>query len=149
MYLTPGPGRRSVAVVGDLGTVKFETMVSSDGNPESLGWCRFAGPSRGVCRLGALVESSSLGDILGMSRLIAMDLGGSNPKLLGKPQSAFDDGLRQYDAEVIDWLGGTDGTVLVNRLYVPQDVLGSAIKQTKRGWGVDRLNVTTLRGDVV
>jgi len=149
MYLTPGPGRRTVAVVGNLSTGQFTNMVSSDGSPESLNWCHFAGQSRAVCRFGALVKSSSLGDILGVSRLIAMDLSGANAKLLGKPQSAFDLGLRQYDAQIIDWLGGTDGTVLVNRLYVPEEELGSNIKKIKRGWGVDRLNVTTLRSDTV
>ena len=148
-YLTPGPGRRTVAVVGDLATGKFINMVSSDGDPENLRWCHFAGQSRAVCRFYARVQSSSLGDILGIGRLIAMDLDGSNGKLLGKSQSAFDFGLRQWDAEVIDWLGGTDGTVLVNRLYVPEEEIGSNIKQSKKGWGVDRLNVTTLRSDPV
>ena len=147
MYLTPGPGRKTIAVVGDLNTGKFTTMVSSDGSPESLSWCRFAGELRGVCRFGALVESSSLGDILGVTRLIAMDLTGDNPKLLGKPENNVS--FRQFDAEVIDWLGGTDGTVLVNRLYVPEELLGTNIKQIKRGWGVDRLNVTTLKSDMV
>ena len=148
LYLTPGPGRQTVAVVGDLATGKFTNMASSDGSPETLRWCHFAG-TRAVCRLYARVESSSLGDILGVGRLIAMDLDGGNAKLLGKSQSAFDLGLRQWDAEFIDWLGGADGTILVNRLYVPEDEIGSNIKQTKKGWGVDRLNVTTLRSDVV
>ncbi|HKX91501.1 MAG TPA: alpha/beta fold hydrolase [Sphingomicrobium sp.] len=149
MYLTPGPGRRTVAVVGDLATGTFTKMVSSDGSPESLKWCRFAGESRGVCRFGALVRSSSLGDILHVSRLISMDLSGADAKLLGKPQSAFDDRLRFNDAAVIDWLGGTSETVLVNRLYVPEDEIGQAIKQTKKGTGVDRLNVKTLRSEPV
>lgn len=148
MYLTPGPGRKTVAVVGDLAAGKFTTMVTSDGSPESLNWCHFAGQSRAVCSFSALVESTTSGDILGVSRLVATDLTGANGKLLGKPLSSVFR-MRQNDAEVIDWLGGTDDTVLVNRLYVPQEVLGSNIKQSKRGWGVDRLNVTTLRSNPV
>ena len=31
----------------------------------------------------------------------------------------------------------------------PSEVLGTAIKQTKRGWGVDRIDVTTLKSDPV
>jgi dienelactone hydrolase len=148
MYLTPGPGRTTVAVVGDLGTGQFTTMVSSDGSPESLDWCHFVGQSRAVCEFSALVESKTAGDILGFRRLIAMDLTGANAKLLGKPQNSFAR-LHQEDAEIIDWLGGTDETVLVNRLYIPEEVLGSNIKKIKRGWGVDRLNVTTLKSDTV
>lgn len=148
-YLTPGPGRKTVAVVGDLITGKFTTMVSSDGFPESLRWCHFAGESRAVCRFSALVESKPLGDLLGFSRLIATDLTGANGKLLGQPPSAHELSLRQYDAQVIDWLGGADGTVLMNRLYVPEEVLGTNIKRSKSGWGVDRVNTTTLKSDMV
>jgi dipeptidyl aminopeptidase/acylaminoacyl peptidase len=149
IYLTPGPGRKTVAVVGDLNSGQFHTMVSSDGDPESLAWCRFASASRAVCRFGALVESKPLGDLLGFSRLIAMDLNGANGKLLGQPQSSHEFALRQSDAQIIDWLGGGDGAVLVNRLYVPEEVLGQAVKRTKKGWGVDRLNVSTLKSDTV
>jgi dipeptidyl aminopeptidase/acylaminoacyl peptidase len=149
VYLTPGPGRKTIAVVGNLNTGQFQTMVSSDGEPESLAWCHFAGQRRAVCRFSALVESKTLGDLLGFSRLIAVDLNGANGKLLGQPESAHEFALRQYDTEIIDWLAGDDGTVLVNRLYVPEEVLGQAVKRTKSGWGVDRLNVSTLKSDTI
>lgn len=149
VYLTPGPGRLTTAVVGDLAAAKFTTMVSSDGNPESLDWCHFAGETRAVCRFSGLVESQSLGDLLGFSRLIAMDLDGGHGKLLGQPASAHEASLRQYDAEVVDWVGGDDGTVLMSRLYVPEEVLGTNIKRTKKGWGVDRVNVTNLKSDMI
>lgn len=149
VYLTPGPGRKTVAVVGDLGAGKFTTMVSSDGDPESLRWCHFAGETRAVCQFGGLVESQSIGDLLGFSRLIAMDLNGGNPKLLGQPESAHESALRQVDAEVVDWLGGAEGTVLMSRLYVPEEVLGTKIKRTKNGWGVDRIDVASLKSDPV
>jgi dipeptidyl aminopeptidase/acylaminoacyl peptidase len=149
IYLTPGPGRKTAAVVGDLNSAQFHTMVSSDGDPESLTWCHFAGESRAVCRFGALVESQSIGDLLGFSRLIAVDLNGANAKLLGQPESPHEFAMRQYDAQIIDWLGSSDGTVLINRLYVPEEVLGQAVKRTKQGWGVDRINVSTLKSDTV
>jgi dipeptidyl aminopeptidase/acylaminoacyl peptidase len=148
-YLTPGPGPKTVAVVGDLSTGKFSTLVSSDGQPESLQWCHFVGEARTVCRFGGLVESSTLGDLLGFSRLISMDLTGGGAKLLGQPESAHEFALRQYDAAIVDWLGGTDASVLMNRLYVPEEVLGTNVKRTKKGWGVDRIDVATLKSDTV
>jgi len=148
LYLTPGPGRKTVAVIGNLSTGQFTTMASSDGSPESLDSCHFVGQTRVVCGLSAWVESKTLGDILGFTRLIAMDRTGANAKLLGKVQNSFVR-MQQQDAEIIDWLGGTDETVLVNRLYVPEEVLGTNIKKIKKGWGVDRLNVTTLKSDTV
>ena len=148
LYLTPGPGRKTIAVIGNLSTGQFTTMASSDGSPESLDGCHFVGETRTVCGLSGLVESKTSGDILGFTRLIAMDRTGANPKLLGKVQNSFVR-MQSQDAEIIDWLGGTSEVVLVNRLYVPEEVLGSNIKKIKRGWGVDRLNVTTLKSDTV
>jgi dipeptidyl aminopeptidase/acylaminoacyl peptidase len=149
LYLTPGPGWKTFAVVGSLDTGQFKQMVSTDGDPESLSWCHFASMTRAVCKFGGLVESQALGDLLGFSRLIAMDTNGTNAKLLGQPESAHESGLRQNDGEIIDWLAGSEGEVLVDRLYLPEEVLGTNIKRRKKGWGVDRLNVTTLRSDPI
>ena len=41
VYITPGPGRRSVAVVGNLDTGKFSQMAGSDGSGEDLRWWPF------------------------------------------------------------------------------------------------------------
>src|SRR3954452_19925475 len=41
VYITPGPGRRSVAVVGNLDTGKFTQMAASDGGADTLRWCNF------------------------------------------------------------------------------------------------------------
>ena len=51
LYLTPGQGRKTVAVVGDLSSGQFSQVLSTDGNPESLDWCGFATPSRIICRV--------------------------------------------------------------------------------------------------
>ena len=154
LYLTPGPGRKTVAVVGDLVSGQFRNVASSDGSPESLEWCAFASSSRAVCRFGGLVPWQ--GDVLngvpvGFSRLVALDLDGSRPKLLGQAESPKDEYLRQYDARIIDWLvGSDDGRVLINRLYVPEaDTTGQLVVRNKKGWGVDKVDVTTLRSETV
>ena len=149
IYLTPGPGRRTFAVVGNLATGQFIKTVSSDGSPEAIHWCHLAGSTRAVCQFGGLVEQPGTGDLVGFSRLIAMDADGNHPKLLGQPESSHDNGLRQSDASVIDWLSGESGSVLMNRLYVPEAVIGTNIVRTKRGWGVDKVDVSTLRSDMI
>jgi hypothetical protein len=40
MYLTPGPGHRIFAVEGDLRSGQFKPFVGSDGEKESLYWCK-------------------------------------------------------------------------------------------------------------
>lgn len=153
IYLTPGPGRATVAVAGDLNSGQFRTVTRTDGNPESLDWCNFVSTTRGVCRFGGLVPwqgSVDNGAPVGFSRLVAIDLDGSNPKLMGQAQTSYDEYIRQYDAQVIDWLIDGDGQVLVNRLYVPEaGKIGSNIIRTKKGWGVDRLDVTSMRSNTV
>jgi dipeptidyl aminopeptidase/acylaminoacyl peptidase len=154
MYLTPGPGRVTVAVAGDLSTGQFHTVTRTDGRPESLDWCNFtSAPKRAVCRFGGLVPwqgNVDNGAPVGFSRLVALDLDGSNPKLMGQPETARDEWIRQYDSEVIDWLINSDGQALVNRLYVPEaGTTGTLVYRVKKGWGVDRLDLTTMRSNKV
>lgn len=152
VYLTPGPGRKTFAVMGDLGTGQFHKVVGTDGNPESLDWCNFASSARAVCRFGGLVPWSGSvdnGAPVFFSRLVALDVDGTKPKLLGQPETNHDEWIRQYDAQIIDWLDG-NGQVLVNRLYVPEvDTTGKLVYRTKKGWGVDRLDVASMKSDRV
>lgn len=150
VYLTPGPGRKTIAVVGNLDTGKFNTMVNSDGQPESLNWCNFASTSRAVCRFGGLVKNPGHIDMLGFSRLVSLDLDGANAKLLGQPASSYELTIRSIDAVVVDWLAQSTGEVLMERLYVPEEgKIGQRVIRTKKGWGVDKVDVTSLKSDPV
>lgn len=152
LYLTPGPGRKTVAVVGNLATGQFQKIITTDGNPETLRECHFASSSRAVCRFGGLVPwqgSVGNGNPVPFSRNIAVDLDGTKPKLLGQAQSSYDAWIRWDDGEVIDWLDG-NGQVLINRLYMPEEgKIGSLVVRNKRGWGVDRVDVTSLKSETV
>lgn len=153
IYLTPGPGRKTVAVVGDLNSGQFHTVTSSDGDPESLYWCDYASSSRVVCSFGGLVPwtgSVDNGAPVGFSRRVALDLDGAHPKLLGQAQSPKDEWFRWEDAKVIDWLVGADGQILVNRLYMPEaNTTGQLVIRNKKGWGVDKVDVTSLKSETV
>jgi dipeptidyl aminopeptidase/acylaminoacyl peptidase len=152
IYLTPGPGRKTAVVLGDLDTGQFHTMVSSDGAPESLDWCHFASSTRAVCRFGGFVPwqgTVSNGEPVYFSRLVALDLDGSHAKLMGQPETAHDEWIRQTDGQIIDWLE-SNGQVLVNRLYIPEtDTAGKLVYNKKKGWGLDKVDVTSLRSEVV
>jgi dipeptidyl aminopeptidase/acylaminoacyl peptidase len=153
LYLTPGPGRKTVAVVGNLATCQFNTTLSTDGSPVSLQWCHYASQSRAVCRFAGFVRWTGAVDNgipVYFGRMIAVDLDGSKPKLLGQAETNSDAGLRQTDGEIIDWLPDANGEVLVNRLYVPEaGTTGKLVYRNKRGWGVDRVDVTSLKSDTV
>ena len=153
IYLTPGPGRKTGAVVGNLDTGQFRTMATSEGRPESLDWCHFASATRAVCSFSGLVRwqgSVDNGDPVYFRRHVALDTDGSKPKLLGQSETNHDEGLRQSDGRIIDWLASADGQVLISRVYVPEtDTTGKLVIRTKKGVGVDRVNVTSLKSDTV
>lgn len=148
LYLTPGPGAKTYAVISNLDTGKSNVMIATDGSPESLSVCNFASATRAVCAINANVKT--IGYLVGMRRQIAMDLDGSHPKLLGQPQRDTDAYLRQYDAAILDWRGGRDGQVLMERQYVPEvGKIGTNIIDSRQGLGVDLVDTATLRSTQV
>ena len=148
LYLTPGAGRATAAVISNLITGKMQVVAQSDGKPESLDWCRFGSSTRVVCRVSGMTNQGN--EIIGFGRMLSMGIDGSAPKLLGQTDSAYDEGLRQYDTGIIDWLGGNDGKILMVRAYVPEAYkLNTRIIRTKSGLGVDRVDVDSLKSDSV
>jgi len=145
LYVTPGPGPKTYAVISNLVTGKTIPMTSSDGSPENLRWCNYSAPDRAVCRVSWNSRDRE-GDILGFGRLLAVDLDGKNAKLLGQPSSWYDAGLRQFDGTILDWNGSRDGTVLMQREYVPEEgKIGSHIVREKQGLGVDSVDTRSIR----
>lgn len=148
MYVTPGPGPKTFAVISNLQSGQSSVMTSADGEPELLRWCNYSAPDRAVCRISGLVRQT--GYIVGFERLIAMDTNGTNAVLLGQPQSFYDARLRQFDGSVLDWNGAKDGTVLMQREYVPEaGRIGSNIARKKDGLGVDIVDTRTTRSQQV
>lgn len=149
VYVTPGPGRSSIAVVGNLDTGNFSQMTGSSGQSDNLRWCRFVAATRTVCRVTG-TNKEAVGEVIGYSRLLAVDTTGKNAKQLGQSESAYDAYLRQFDASVIDWLGGDQGKVLLQRAYVPEEFkLNTRLVRQKQGLGVDRVDTSSLRSEAV
>ena len=144
LYLTPGAGRQTVAMISSIATGKSESVIASGGNPETLRWCRFVAARRAVCRYGGTVDR--VGVLIGASRLLATDVNSGNIKLLGQKESSYDEYIRQFDGTVIDWLGSGGGSVLMAREYIPEaGRTGSHIARNKKGLGVDQIDTATLR----
>ena len=150
MYITPGPGPKSLAVVSNLQTGKSSVMTSADGQPEILSWCNYSAPDRAVCRVGGLIHLEDM--VVGFQRLVATDVNGTNPKLLGQRDSIYDTQLRQTDAVILDWNGSRDGTVLMERVYIPEGgraAIGSRLARKKEGIGVDRVDTRSGQATTV
>ena len=152
LYLTPGPGAKSYAVLSNLASGKSTISISADGTPETLRGCSFVSPTRMICRIRGIIDQqfSNGKDLVDFYRLLAVNIDQTDPKLLGQSESFYDEWIRQYDAGVVDWMGGNDGTVMIQRSYVPEaGKIGSNIVRTKKGLGVDIVDTQTLRSKTV
>ncbi|MEP7130625.1 MAG: S9 family peptidase [Sphingomicrobium sp.] len=144
IYLTPAKGPSTAAVISNLETGKSQVFVSSDGAPQSLRWCDYSSNNRVVCRFTATIDQT--GVLTGYSRLIAMDSDGANAKLLGQADRYTDAAIRQFDASILDWRNAADGSVLMEREYVPEaGKIGTNIVDKREGLGVDLVDTRTLR----
>lgn len=144
LYLTPGKGPVTYAVISDLVSGKTNVMTLADGVPETVRWCNYSAPDRAVCRVtGNILQT---GNILGFQRLVAIDSNGTNAKMLGQPESIYDAWIRQTDAVILDWRGAADGKVLMEREYVPEvGKIGTRFVRTKKGLGVDLVDTRSLQ----
>jgi dipeptidyl aminopeptidase/acylaminoacyl peptidase len=150
LYITPGPGPKSFAVISNLQTGKSTVVTGADGNPETLSWCDYSSPDRAVCRISVLTHN--LAQIIGFQRLISMNTDGSDGKLLGQKSSFYDTYLRQTDAVILDWNNRQDGKVLMERVYVPeggQAAIESRLSRKKSGLGVDVVDTRSLKTSTV
>jgi acetyl esterase/lipase len=143
VYVTPGPGRTSAAYVAELGTGAEQLVVSSDGSPQRLSWCRFASNRRLICRISGQVDDAGL--LVPFTRMFAVGIDGKNLKPLGQRSTHHDERRRQFDADILDWLPDEGGAVLVARDYIPEaGKMNTKLVRKQDGLGIDRIDVETM-----
>jgi dipeptidyl aminopeptidase/acylaminoacyl peptidase len=143
VYVAPIKDRWSSVMLVDLASGADKPILVSNGAPEVLRWCNFAGNDRLVCRFTGNAHEGS-GILLGFSRLVSINLDGGDLKQLGQQGSFYDRGLRQFDGSVLDWHANRPGTVLMEREYVPEvGKTGTRLAAERQGLGVDMVDVHT------
>ena len=147
-YVAPSLGGGAVAFIADVQTGESKAFLNSGKDGDHLRWCHFVTDQRLICRYTAIVNDA--GVLLGFSRLIAINSDGSAAKQLGQSSSYYDAGDRQTDGEVLDWMPGSGGSVLMGRVYVPESgKTGTRMIRSKNGYGVDRVDTVTLKASAV
>ena len=146
--LASGPNATTVLQTIDIGSGKILSLTKTDGRPETLRWCTFAGNRNLVCSYEGVVPYENV--LVGMSRLITIGIDGSGMKELGQKASRNDAYLRQHDGGVIDMAPGREGSVLLQRQYIPEiNTTGSILGRAKEGMGVDLVDLTTFKFSTV
>lgn len=146
VFVTPGAGAQTFAVVADVETLEMHAAVREDGKSLKIDSCGWVSNVRIACREdGVLFENDPP---IPFTSTAAIDADGKNAIYIGRRAGLGGARASQFDGRIIDW-GPGDGTVLMTRDHVPSANLGTAVALDDDGLGVDRVDTRTGRGIVV
>ncbi|HEX8621517.1 MAG TPA: S9 family peptidase [Allosphingosinicella sp.] len=144
-FITPGPGQSTVLyTVDSAGGSTPVRAVAADGRPERLSQCGWVSERRLICTIYFVIENIVPNQPIDGTRLVALNADGTGAKLLSRRTGANDLYLANGGGEVIDWLPGSDGQVLMGRTYVPESRIGSHFEEKRKGYAVDRIDTESL-----
>ena len=148
LVVDPGPGKSSILSVIDVASGETKPILKSAADPEGLYWCKFESDDEIICQYGGSTYYENI--LVGFSRLIAIDANGQNVRQLGQPRHFMEEGIRQYDGAVLDWLPGEDGALLMVRSYNRQvGTTGTRFNDSREGLGVDRIKLSDMKASEV
>ncbi len=141
-YVAPTQGQGSRLFVVDLASGESRQTTAVDGRTQRLDGCNWVSDQRLVCVVFGL--SDSPGQVVAVSRLVAIDAGGGNVRVLGQTDTAYQRFVNLWGGRVIDWLPGQEGEVLLGQYFVPEQRPGTTIERRERGFGVVRVDTRNL-----
>jgi dipeptidyl aminopeptidase/acylaminoacyl peptidase len=145
VYIGPTTGQASMAYTLSLakGSVSKPALLA-DGKPFRLEDCHWVSNDRLVCTIYAVVSDAFVRNA-GMTRIVAVNAGGGNLQVLSTRQNSYSRGYQFGGGAVIDWLPEEDGAVLMTRVYLPDDHIGTHLGSSAQGLGVDWIDTRTLK----
>ncbi len=147
VYVVPRGTRGSAVMTSSLEpNAKPRLAAIADGTPDRVRGCAWAANDRVVCELYGITKAP---EPLAFWRQLAFDVDGRNPRLLGKRTNSYTRGIALGDAVIIDWLPDQQGSVLMSRVTLPDDHLGSRIGSSIQGVGVDVVDTRTLEAKAI
>lgn len=139
----PIGGRKSVLTIAAFDGKEPRAILRSTGDPDRLRSCQWVTADRLVCHMYLL--SKDMGDLLGFTRLIAINADGGDLKMLTEQPGVNALRILQDGGNVIDLTGdGGPGSVLMTHEYVPEKSVGTRLANEKDGVGVDAVDTVTL-----
>ncbi len=147
-YVQPAAGQGAVLYTVDLaGDGTARATVRADGVEQRLGQCEFVSARRLVCQIYAVGRLDSY--LVGVSRLVALDVDGSNVRVLGERDSGDQLYQRLWGGQLLDLLPGVENTVLMAQQFVPAERTGTRMVRRTEGLGVIRVDTANLRTSTV
>ena len=144
-WIAPTQGPASVVVTMSLAPgSRPQGILRSSGRPERLQRCVWVSNERLVCEVDFAHRDPHANVVL-YQRQVAVNADGSNMQPLGTHRSAFTRGVSLSDGQILDWLPGVPGSVLMARDHRPDDHLGSHLGSDEQGLGVDQVDTRNLQ----
>ncbi|WP_293881881.1 S9 family peptidase [Sphingomonas sp.] len=140
-YLTPTDVGSILVVRGVTENAVPRAVIASNRVGERLKRCHWVSNARLVCMIYGTTDVD--GRKVSFSRLFAIDIDGTNLKQISSRQNANSRGLLLGGGDVIDWLPGQDGVVLMSRPHLPDDRIGSKLGSSSEGLAVDLVDTRT------
>jgi len=145
--VAPMQGRGTQVFVADVYSgAQPVALLQANGAPERIRQCHWVTNGRLVCSIfWVQMEATTLNTMpLTYTREVLVDVDGKNLKTLTPPERDRAFVAAQYGGGVIDWTGGNEGAVLMERVYVPEQDIGTKLASTIHGLGVDYVDTKTL-----
>ncbi|MDB5703526.1 MAG: peptidase [Sphingomonas bacterium] len=147
-YIQPMAARGAALFVVNMADGKPKPILTSTGDPDRLSYCRWSTDTRLVCGMYMIVPSDA--GTIGFTRLVGIDSDGKNLKLVSARESDKALGFTSQGGNVIDWLADdTGGSVLMTHDYVPEQTTGTLLGDSRKGFGVDRVDTNSLKRSTV
>jgi dienelactone hydrolase len=146
-YVVPTQGQGAILYTADVDGTGQRAVIRVDGREQRLGSCGFVSNQRLVCSTYTIQEFD--GTLLPVTRLVALNLDGSNTRELGQRNSAEQLYFRASSGSIIDYLPGNDNVVLMAQVAVPENSTGSIVRRSGEGLGVVRIDTSNSRTTVV
>ena len=149
-YLAPIKGQGSALFVAPLdGKTEPKAILVAEGDPDRLAGCRWAAETRLVCTTYGVTQLGGV-ELAYFSRQVALDDDGGNMKILeDRRGGAAKLGYNLYGGSVIDWLPDEDGSVLMERNFVPEGQSGTLLARSREGLAVVRVDTRSAKSDTV
>jgi dipeptidyl aminopeptidase/acylaminoacyl peptidase len=142
-FVSPAAGQGgALYTLGLEEGAQAKLVLRASGKPERLGGCNWVANERLVCSIYGV--TMAVGELLPFTRQVAVDADGGNVKLLSTRDGLYSRGMQLGGGSILDLLPDENGTVLMSRVYLPDDRTGTRMGSAKEGLAVDRLNTRTL-----
>ncbi|MBS0578315.1 MAG: S9 family peptidase [Proteobacteria bacterium] len=128
---------------------KAHGIMQSNGHPDRLRSCGWVSNVRLVCYVGFMKRDAAYGPI-SYTRTIAVNTDGTNMQLLmNAGTSNFARGETVNDGAILDWLPDVDSAVLMARVHLRDDKIGSHLGSSEEGLGVEQIDTRNLQAQRV